>query len=429
MPTASTVIAISLGLVGLTQALGCSSSDVAHSSEKANGRTNAGAGGDSSSGSGGQSSTGPSTNQPATCAVGFDPIRRFATVARSALITSADLNNDEARDLVVVTSSDGDVENYISVLLNEGDSNFAPFKSYRIGYHGRPSGVIAGDFDQNGWQDVAVSDVFDGVVAVFFNEGNGSFDEVVTFSVGDEPTSLIGADFNGDGLLDIATSNFTGNFASFLMNSGNRQFAPKVDYQNSGPRAAVLGSGIAAADLDGDGDQDLAVADDAGDALQVIMNQGDGTFGKPTSYPAGDTPVGVAVGDLNADGKPDIALVNRHDTKVSLFMNQGQGLFGAEVALATVTDCYYIATADFNGDGLSDLALTDWRSTSLRVFINLGAGRFAEPMLLVKASTDQFKGITVGDFNGDGRTDVALADDSSEATSSLGAGIYLTKCQ
>ncbi len=124
------------------------------------------------------------------------------------------------------------------------------------------------------------------------------------YAAGDRPSSVAAADLNGDGKADLAVANETSGTVSVLLNEGDGTFAPKVDYATgTSPRSLV------ATDLNGDGKRDLVIANYGGDTVGVLVNQGSGTFAPPppTTPPA----VGassVAVADLNGDGRLDLAI-------------------------------------------------------------------------------------------------------------------------
>src|SRR5205814_1914064 len=95
-------------------------------------------------------------------------------------------------------------------------------------------------------------------------------------------------------------------------------FAAKVDYPTGSNPVSV-----AAADLNGDGKPDLAVANLGGNTVSVLLNNGNGTFAARVDYTTGSTPWSVAAADLNGDGKPDVAVANINDNTVSLLLNNG----------------------------------------------------------------------------------------------------------
>jgi hypothetical protein len=201
------------------------------------------------------------------------------------------------------------------------------------------------------------------------------------YEVGIRPASVAVGDLNGDGWLDLTTANLSSADVSVLLNNGDGTYAAAVHYATDRyPLSVAVG------DLNGDGWLDLAVANYGAYLEQgnvaVLLNNGDGTFGAPVLYGAGERPRSVAVGDLNNDQWPDLAVANGYD--VSVLLNQsttpgdvdGDGDVDRddlEALLAAYGACEgdpnYDADADFDRNGcvnLCDLA---------RLLSNYGAGR------------------------------------------------------
>ena len=242
----------------------------------------------------------------------------------------------------------------------------------------------------------------------------------VPFAVlGTQPPGAI-ADFNGDGKLDIVFPNFAGasldNYIPQLqlwLGNGDGTF-------RQGPPLPI-GPGdynIAAGDFNGDGKPDLAVClvvvDEIQSAqMQILINQGDGTFRQGQLLPTCRGPLTIA--DFNGDGKLDI-----YDGGVNLWLGNGDGTFtGPSVYNPPLP--YQPIIADFNGDGLPDLAaivsLDDPHQAG--VWLNQGGGRFnSTPLLAVNfttpTGTTNADSLAAGDFNGDGKADLAYLDPEGE---------------
>ncbi len=251
----------------------------------------------------------------------------FASAGASPrAIAVGDFNEDFAPDVAVVNYESNDV----STLLNDGFGNFASVATTAVG--GAPQHVVTADFDGDQHLDLAVTNFRDSTVSVLKGAGDGGFGTMATLRAGDLPFDLAAGDFNRDGRPDLAVSSSLSALASvqysasvsILMNQGGGQFAPQVVYSTE-PGA----EGIAAADLDGDGDVDLAVANsgdpillDAKGNVSLLYNRGDGTFGQDVVLEAGRAPSAVRAADLDGRGPVDLIVVNRGSGTVSIFFNE-----------------------------------------------------------------------------------------------------------
>ena len=134
---------------------------------------------------------------------------------------------------------------------------------------------------------------------------NVSFIARRDFDAGTHPSTVAVGDFNGDGVQDLAVANVNSANVSVLLGNGDGTFQVAVNFGAGGrPRS------VAVADFNGDGVQDLAVANDGSNNVSVLLGNGDGTFQEAVNFGAGIFPVSVAVGDFNGDGRPDLAVAN-----------------------------------------------------------------------------------------------------------------------
>jgi hypothetical protein len=234
------------------------------------------------------------------------------------------------------------------------------------------------------------------------------------FGAGTNPSSVAVGDVNGDGRLDLAVANNRSDNVSVLLGHGDGTFQTAVNYpvgSCSGPGQRSFPWSVAIGDLNGDQVPDLAVAASGCHIVSILLGNGDGTFQAGREFGAGVSPVSIAPGDFNGDQVPDLAVANFASgvaSGVSVLLGNGDGTFRAAERYATGTEAQAVAVGDFNGDGRLDLAVANNGSDNVSVLLGNGDGTFQTAVNY--AARRQPRSVAVGDFNGDGRPDLAVAN-------------------
>jgi hypothetical protein len=333
-------------------------------------------------------------------------------------VAVGDFNGDGKQDLAVANYG----SNNVSVLLGKGDGTFQTALSVLSLPDGSfPLSVAVGDFNGDGKPDLAVATYYSAAVSVLLGKGDGSFGAAPSYAAGSNPNSVAVGDFNGDGKLDLAVANAGSNNVSVLLGQGDGTFLPA----QSVPAGASPGS-VAVGDFNGDGIPDLAVANIGSNNVSLLLGKGDGTFLPAVNYPAGDNPRSVAVGDFNGDGIPDLAVANFGSGTVSVLLGQGDGTFLPAQSYPAGVHPSAVAVGDFNGDGNQDLAVANqgtypsYNDSSVAILLGKGDGTFLPAQSYAAGVTPQ--SVAVGDFNGDGKPDLAVANEYSNVSVLLGKG-------
>jgi hypothetical protein len=373
-------------------------------------------------------------------------------------IVAGDWSGDGKLDIAVTDAT----QNTVDVLMGNGNGTFQPALVYAVG--GDPTAIVAGDFSGNGRLDLVVNSEQSNELSVLMGNGNGTFQAATEISIGNSleayhgvnvvPALLLAGDFSGDGRDDLAVLSSLGytfgttpygsvgpnspsGLVSVLLGNSDGTFQPEQDYSvGYFPLASFPGYfgntaiSLVAGDFTGNGHLDLAVGTspigdyylDPDDTFgTVLLGNGDGTFNVDQLPAADGTP--FAAGDFTGDGRTDLATLNTTST-MSVLRGNEDGVFQiqAQLSVGTLGQGFSgsAVSGDFNGDGRADLALFTSYPASIEILLGNGDGTFQTPNGSVSGSG--IEAMVDGDFTNDGRLDVITANYNGTISVELGNG-------
>jgi FG-GAP-like repeat/FG-GAP repeat len=428
------------------------------------------------------------TTDVTSTALTFSAKADFTTGTHPVAVKAADLNGDGLPDIIVANQDDATVSVFGNTMAPGAiTASLAAAQAFAVG--ATPSGVVVLDINADGKPDIITTNFNSNTVSVLrnitaSNAAQFHFSAQVTFATGTSPAAVAAADVNGDGKLDLAVVNRNSSNLSVLLNTtvasaatvafgalqpliglnsanslaiadfngdgkpdfvmpdGNSSFLSYLNTTVPGATAATFHlqqfaaslapSGIAAADINGDGKPDVIVSNLSSDSISVSLDTTPvgattATFASAKLFTADEHPMGVCVADFNGDGKPDVATGTFDGSTVSVFLNTtvtGASIptFAAKQSFATGNHDQAIACGDLNGDGKADIVVANASDNTVSVRRNTTAvgaatATFATQQTFATGSTPS--GVTIADVNGDGQPDILVADLNPGAASVL----------
>jgi hypothetical protein len=320
-------------------------------------------------------------------------------------------------NLATMTFDDAGVAyNFVEPVTGCTDASFSQSTGSPLTVGDEPHSVAINDFNLDGNPDLATANFDSDNITVLLGNGNGSFIEASgsPFAVGDGPRFAVTTDLNLDGNPDLATANYNSDNLTILLGNGRGGFNEATDSPYElldGPFSLVV------ADFNLDGRPDLASSNYNSDNVRVLLGNRHGGLDEAQNSPiaVGDGPRSVAVGDFNLDGRPDLATANFDSDQVTVLLGEGNGEFSEAASIFTVGDGpNSVSAGDFNFDGKSDLVTANVGSNNITVLLGDGKAGFSEatnsPLLV--GNSPRF--VRVGDLNMDGKPDLATANYHSD---------------
>jgi hypothetical protein len=343
----------------------------------------------------------------------------FSFVDYATSVSVCNLDKNDKPDIIVTVPwglfSDAGTHNYIKVFQNmSSDDNFQFIDSkYEIGFD--PRCVTSADLDNDGDLDLAVGCYQGCSISVLQNQSDNATIKLGSsykMQVGYWPWSISLGDFDNNGKPDLVTGNWGSRTVSVLINKsipGEILFEPNIEC-NMGydppeyPSGFVNGGSISIADFDGDGNQDIAVANDYAEYVSVLRNSSlneNISFALPDTFTTSHTSERIVSADFDGDLKPDLLIADGIMRNTSMV---GKIRFDPPLPPSS----FGFAAADLDGDGKVDI-IGDY------IYQNKSTiGNFHFEVINDGLPEMYIKSIAVGDCDGDGKIDFAYTNTEGE---------------
>ncbi len=336
-----------------------------------------------------------------------------------------DFNNDGFSDVATVNSASDDV----AILAGNGNGSFRSAIAFGVGKS--PMSVAAGDLEDDGNLDLVVAATGSDEILVLSGQGNGLFRSPVRYKTGKGPTFVAVRDLDRDKALDVVVVN-SGRFGhygpfsvSVFFNEGNGQLGQPVSY-GAENRNGMFPTGVAIEDINADGWPDLAVSwsqpsyRTPSGLITILTNTGMQRFLLTKEIPAGLTLSAVLAKDLDADGDQDLIATSLFSDEVIVALQDASEYFSVQEPYGVGFSPIALTTEDLNKDGMLDIITTNRASNSVSVILGDGNGAFhpAGHFRVGRTPTS----VMAHDFDLDGRPDIVTTNSVSDDVTVLLSG-------
>ena len=281
--------------------------------------------------------------------------------------------------------------------------------------------VAIGDFNNDTWLDMVVTNTIANHIAIWFQNSNGTFSEPVKYGTGSYSTPYMVAvgHLNNDTRLDIAVANFCTNNVGLFLGSDHGFFASQIELSTETWRTLT----ICLADLDNDALLDIVTANYGSDSIAIFYGYGNGSFLNPVAYAIGHDshPFFMIAADFNNDKHLDLAIANYGTSNVGILFGNDRRTFADQVIFSTSSGSHpsSIAVGYFDDDTFIDIAIALSGTNNISILLNDGNGTFTNPTTYSLENASPYS-IPAADINGDKQVDLII---SSKGTNNL--GVYL----
>ena len=312
--------------------------------------------------------------------------------------------------LVLISDMPGLASRHVMTLRGSGGALALRPETPAAAGNGAAAMVLV-DFNQDGFQDMALADSSAGQIQVWLNDGNGTFpvagrtvypSAVSTFQRWDQPIALSAAAVFG-AAPDLIIADQIGRSISILANDGKGGF-------NDNRTDVFIGHALRAVealDLDADGDTDIAVADGSAPSLTILFNNGQGSFNARISRAVDEGPSAIRGANLNADNHNDLVVANQLVGTVSVLLNDRSGGFVQRRDYAVGSEPVELVLVDYDADGDNDILSANQGSRDITLLENDGHGFFTLRQRLPTGMVPL--GLSMSDLTADAFSDLTVA--------------------
>jgi len=321
---------------------------------------------------------------------------------------------------------------YAGTLMAQFPSNsFGPKVDFSIGSN--PQGLAMADLNNDGKLDVLAANITTGFVSIRLNTSNSgvinssSFNSLITLTgYTSNPQQIFPSDLNHDGKIDLVVGYSSGTYFSIFLNNYDSGVFSSSNFTRIDVLAGNTPAGICVADLNNDGNRDIAVCNYVSNNIYVYRNITSNstsvTLSNPVLFATGSGPNSIAAGDIDKDGFVDLVATNWNSNTVSVFRNTTTNvntITFATTSHAVQTNPYWARIDNLDKDDFLEVICSNYGSGSVSVFDKTNVTGIAFHPRVDKniGFSINVQASTINDFSGDFIKDIALTNSTSNGIS------------